>query len=509
MTRARYVVVVVLAMACAESPEAVTRPPVFDRQVRAVLAARCDRCHAGDAAVGMWRSSRYLDAIACVGADGPSAVARDGDGGVTGAPILRALDRLDHQGVVNERERGILRAWVEDGARAREAAIHPPGIVDPRSADFHGRLLRGSRWAPMLDASGANACGRCHAGTPVRPRDVVLDAPGATDCRACHTRSEGVLACDTCHGRAGSAEPRVGDCLSPGNAGAHAAHRVPRGGGRGLTCGTCHPSRDAEVARGEHGDGRAQVVFDTSLAGANARYEASTGTCTVACHARGGTTPTPRWSNAAPLGCNGCHGNPPARHPPGACSACHAEADATGTSLRGTTLHMNGRVDVGDATGTCASCHGSNGTPWPTRGVHALHRDPPRSRLVACENCHPVPTSRDSAGHLDGVVQVQFSGVALARRARPSWSSGTCAAVACHGEGLGGAAPALGWNDPASGRCNTCHGAPPSLPHTQERGCESVLCHGGEVSAGTDGPVITPSGRTRHGDGVVQFGRGP
>ena len=83
------------------------------------------------------------------------------------------------------------------------------------------------------------------------------------------------------------------------------------------------------------------------------------------------------WTQApAPVGCNDCHLSPPANHYTGACTGCHAEANATGTALTPGPLHVNGKVDLGNGSGQCGACHGSGNSPWPTTQVHAAHQNP-------------------------------------------------------------------------------------------------------------------------------------
>ncbi len=494
----------VLVLGCAESPEATARPPVYHPEARAVLEARCAACHAGPSAPGGWRAGTFLDAVGCGAAD-PAP-----DGGLD-ARILRALDRPDHHDRVSPAERALLTAWVRGGAQARIGGVHDPGFGDPRAAAFHAGALRSSRWSLMFDPGAPNACGRCHDGSPTRPLGVTRGSPGATACTSCHAGADGTLGCNTCHrvdgaaGAAGCSDPR-----DDRSRGAHPAHLSPDLRRQGLTCDSCHPPRRADLRSGEHGDGVVQVVFDTDRAGAGARYDRAEGTCTVACHNRGGTRPTPGWRDGGPLGCGSCHGAPPRDHYPGRCSTCHAEANDTGTALRPGPLHMNGRVDVGDGSGDCSSCHGRDGTGWPDVAGHTLHRTGARSRPVVCSSCHVVPARVDSPGHLNGVVEVVFSGPALLRGARPTWQGGACADVACHGAGLITPGPVLRWDHGSSApSCGGCHGTPPPAPHPAERTCASVLCHGAGVAPSQSGLVITEAGRRQHIDGVVQFGRAP
>src|SRR4029077_17257121 len=107
---------------------------------------------------------------------------------------------------------GTVTSWVSGGAPAYASGVHEPGIIDPRSAVFHGNRLRASRWSAMLDPGDPNACGRCHDGTFSRPAGVTAAAPGAPACTTCHDQPGGVLACSTCHGSGNKAYPPRDPC---------------------------------------------------------------------------------------------------------------------------------------------------------------------------------------------------------------------------------------------------------------------------------------------------------
>jgi predicted CxxxxCH...CXXCH cytochrome family protein len=349
----------------------------------------------------------------------------------------------------------------------------------------------------MLDASDAEACGRCHAGAPATPAGVTSSAPGAPSCTACHSQPGGPLACTTCHG-------------DPPTTGAHAAHLGPSASARGFACATCHPTPGAGVLGGTHGNGSVEVVFDASVVTPEASYDATTSACAVSCHDRGGARARPTWSDAAPMTCADCHGSPPASHFPGACNACHVEANAGGTALSGGRLHMNGRVDLGDGSGTCAACHGADGDPWPRTNAHPAHESPAVTAPVACASCHPVPSAVLDPGHLDGHAQVAFAGRAVDRGARPAWDGATCVSVACHGAGLVDP-PAIvpAWTDSshAASACGACHGIPPSQ-HTPSTSCDRSICHGSEIDRHADGSLsIATSGRALHIDGTIEAAR--
>ena len=504
----------VLCAACADVRGAPTVAPTFDRDIRPVLEARCGTCHGAQHPAAGWSASRFTDVIACI------LVPSDGgvpDAGSTPWPsrLAAALARPDHQALLDAGQLAALQSWLARGAPAARGDMHEPGYADPRSPDFHGRFLRSQRWAQMLDPTRADACGRCHEGAPTRPAGVTGAARNAPSCTSCHDRPGGPLACNTCHGDGERAFPPRDPCLFPAPAamaGAHAAHL----GASALhtqpfTCETCHPARTADF-RGAHGDGVVDFAFDPERVGAGATYDPATHSCTVGCHHRGGRRATPVWTDRTPMTCNDCHTAPPMDHPRGTCDTCHAEPAATADALRPGRLHLNGRTDLGDGSGTCTACHGRTGDaePWPSTGSHAAHRSPSGGAAVACASCHTVPTLPRDASHFEAAPRaaVHLGGAASARGAVPTYDPATltCANVACHGAGLGGvSAVPPQWGDPSgtARRCGQCHGAPPPAPHPARTDCSSVICHGGEVALTPSGPVITAAGRVLHQNGVI------
>jgi predicted CxxxxCH...CXXCH cytochrome family protein len=129
------------------------------------------------------------------------------------------------------------------------------------------------------------------------------------------------------------------------------------------------------------------------------------------------------------------------------------------------------------------------------------------TRALACDACHQVPEHVKSEGHLDrGTVSpadIHFGTLASARGCEPSYSQGRCSDVACHGARLPERIElAWTWNTgPRTEACSGCHGLPPSVQHTKDSHCASLLCHGAEVSAASDPPAITDGGRSLHIDG--------
>jgi predicted CxxxxCH...CXXCH cytochrome family protein len=497
-----------LVAACSEQRAGVAVPVVYDVDVAPIFQAHCASCHGDVNPAAGWSATSFLGAIACVAPSGaPATLPSD-----PRAPVLAALDTAPHVGLLGDAERSTVTSWVLGGAPAYAAGVHDPGIIDPRSAGFHGAVLRAARWAPMLDPADPNACGGCHDGAPTRPAGVTQGDPAAPSCTSCHDQPGGALACSTCHGSGTKAYPPRDPCFFPGEVGgAHAAHVTPspeRAGG--VPCSTCHPTPGSPVIAGLHGDGVVEVTFDPAVVPGPASYDGATGACAVSCHDHGGTKPRVTWTEAAsPVGCNDCHLSPPPGHSPGPCSGCHAEANAGGTALTGGPLHLNGKVDLGDGSGLCGACHGTGSSPWPSTAAHPAHQNPTLSLPLACSSCHVVPETILDPVHLDGTVHVAFSGLAVARGAQPIFAGGRCTNVACHGARLADPPATPAWDDASGAQalCGACHGTPPS-EHTTSTACSRSDCHGSEVTLDSSGaPRISTTGKVLHVDGIIESAR--
>lgn len=504
--------VVAIGAAACERERAAPSSPSFEGDVEALLQAQCARCHA-DSALGGFRTSSYVEVIGCL-ADGRPTITPPPGGGAP--PLLAALDRPDHSGLVTPSQREAIAAWIAAGAPRSRGGAHATGFADPRSPESHGRALRASGYRPMLDASDDDACGACHDGVASRRPEIAFGAPGAPSCTTCHVESGGALACSTCHGSGtraalssltSRAYPPQDACFFEDarpdrDHGAHAAHAGPSPSrAAGLPCSTCHPSPEPGSLAAPHADGYVEVWFDYAVAGRGAAFDATNGRCTETCHARGGPRPAPTWRGEAPMTCNDCHASPPPSHYQGPCTSCHAEADAHGTSLTSPTLHANGKVDLGDGSGGCGACHGTGDDPWPKTGAHAAHAAPTSAKSVPCATCHAVPSAGERHPVAAGAAKVRLAGLAVRGGSQATYDpvNKTCAATYCH-DGAGGTRPAPRWLDaPPTTTCGSCHAIPPPPPHAQVTTCAGGMCHDGIVETG----AITVAGRARHVDGVV------
>ncbi len=489
-------------MSCEQERSRGAQPLRFDA-VEPLFSRACTDCHQGpDPAAGI-RLSSYYETLGCTGDGSPLPQAQAGR-----AALAAVFDRPDHAQLLSTDEQRLVRRWLEAGAAGPASAVHGPHILDPRSDAWHGRLAAEDRFAPLREPEAEAVCGRCHEGAPVRPSQVSSPAPGAPSCTSCHTKVGGVLACSTCHGNEERAYPPRDACYF--ESAAHDAHRAHLSSTRvrqePLPCTTCHALPGAELFAGTHVDGRVQVQF-SALAGEDAEFDAENHSCTVQCHARGGSQPTPSFQQELALGCDGCHTSPPRDHYAGPCSTCHVEMGMDAQSLRPGPLHLNGQLDVGNGDGSCAACHGSDDSPWPADRSHRAHRDSLLTAPISCETCHAVPARVNAPGHLNGVVEVTLSGRALGRDGRGAYDTANrrCGDAACHAGPLQARAVAPTWNEvPMALGCATCHEVPPPPPHIQQTACGGGLCHRDEVRGAAPYHGITERGTAVHIDGVLQ-----
>jgi predicted CxxxxCH...CXXCH cytochrome family protein len=343
------------ATACSEERAKGPVSPVYDVDVAPIFQARCVACHGDTNPAGGWSATSFLGAIACVAPSGAPATLPPDDR----APVLTALDTDPHRGLLGSDERSTITSWVIGGTPAFHGAVHDPGIIDPRSAGFHGTLLRASRWSAMLDPTDPGACGACHDGTLARPAGVTSALPDAPSCTSCHSQPGGVLACSTCHGSGTRAYPPRDPCFFPGDpGGAHAAHLEPSATALAAPCATCHVV-PADVVDPAHLFGPVAVVF-SGLAIAREALPTWDGTrcANVACHGANLPDPAavPVWTDTSGVQaeCGACHGIPPSEHTTSAScnrSDCHGSEvtlDATGAphiSVTGRALHVDGVIE--------------------------------------------------------------------------------------------------------------------------------------------------------------------
>ena len=262
-----------------------------------------------------------------------------------------------------------------------------------------------------------------------------------------------------------------------------------------------------------------------SSGGSVPAWDRNSATCSnVYCHgamAPGGSNKVPQWTrvDGTQAACGTCHGDPPPfPHPARSdCNACHpltVLADGSIDVAGG--HHIDGVIDVGT---TCSSCHGSAANAAPPMattgatatsdirvGAHQSHlNDSAVRKALDCTECHVVPTSIGSPGHVvSGPAPVTFGSLATSGGSSPVWNpdptTPTCSNVYCHGAQLtGGATQTPVWTqvDGTQAQCTSCHGAPPPFPHPARSDCNS--CH--PLTVKPDGTIDVAGGH--HIDGVL------
>jgi predicted CxxxxCH...CXXCH cytochrome family protein len=371
-------------------------------------------------------------------------------------------------------------AWpITDGKRCGDqttcAAIHPAGIADPASPAFHGTLLATSGW-------DFAQCQKCHG-------DDFAGGTSGRTCLKCHPG--GPTSCTTCH------------ALPPAT-GAHAAH-TPK-----FACSECHVVPTHWSDPGHLFTKEGKVISQPTITfgplatngGAQPSWDGTRCSSTY-CHGDN----KPAWGGGhGEATCGSCHTVPPPDHKSSRCADCHPRVADNQAHIIDDSLHVDGKVSLGDDSGTCQACH----RDVNLSGAHASHLGAKHQLRgpLACSDCHLVPLVVTSAGHIDQpfvqVFQAGWSGIAASDGAMPTWDAAalTCRTTYCHGNGtkLGadGAADlvrAPTWTQGDSAAvCGACHGIPPvDSAHPPPLGlADCARCHpttmnaqGGLISGGT------------------------
>jgi predicted CxxxxCH...CXXCH cytochrome family protein len=543
---AAAVVLAFSILGCAKARPLVNDPracPDWQSDIGPLFQTRCSQCHSnGDAgrAQGGYDTTTYNLALGT----GPTS---DVIAGSADSKLLSELNPATatgpHVGMSDVYAQAT--TWVVDCRASylnEGISVHTAGVLNPAQPDFHGTAVRNSN---------LGVCQKCHG------ENLAGGATGVS-CLSCHQL--GVMnpagACGLCH-------------AYPPATGRHEVHVAGGLLAKQFACSTCHPDHGSAQDHAFAPDGSlrsdpAQVSLtglaaltpaDGTRAGPPA-WDANLQTCSnVYCHGAtyadsAAVTNRPIWNTApkpaaAPTCTSFCHGLPPNGAGRTQCSTCHRSVvDAQG-NLVSTALHLNGTVEFADANTPCNTCHGSANSPAPPPdlggssdpsavgvGQHQRHLTTPLLDIrgpIQCSECHQVPTTVLSPGHLGpghvpGVAvraavfpNVAGSGtLARAQSALPAWDPNlmTCSGVHCHGGGeplntdkTPGVLQTPNWISPDSGACGTtCHGIPPQFSGhptgVTRTGC--VACHGKTIDSAGNIIFSSVSGvpTTTHMNGV-------
>ncbi len=467
------------------------------------LLRRCSGCHGGASPAAGYDVSRYLTTL------------KEASGkvvAVAGDPSSLLLQTIDpqtadptHQAATDPALFAAVQKWVVDCQLAiAPTPVHPAGWANPDSVDFHARAV------PTLSYD-LGLCQKCHG-------DDFKGGAAKGSCFQCHDK--GPTDCETCHGQ-------------PPATGAHQTHVKGGAFARPFDCGECHvkPMAWTDVGHVFDADGGVIPAYDADggVAGPPAGvdivpfgafagqsfssvprqgppgWDQTARKCSfVYCHGgafgdENAKNDSPRWNGGSgEATCGSCHGLPPSNHKLTTCWTCHPKVAAPPTpgatvpTLVDLSRHVDGKISLGDESGTCWACHGSPNHPSPPRdlqgrtdpglisvGAHDAHLGAHRLRgPVACGDCHAVPTRVTDPGHIDHDLPAQLFPAAIASTslafkdgAQPAFDhdAGTCSRVYCHG---GGAkigtdqtstlnhSPLWTGGGPQA-ECGACHGIPP------------------------------------------------
>jgi hypothetical protein len=249
--------------------------------------------------------------------------------------------------------------------------VHKTGILNPSSADFHGKFLANNGW-------NLPSCKQCH-GTNYAGG---FQSP---TCLNCHNQPGGPEACNTCHGvfsdptKFAPPQDLSGNTLTTfKGVGAHANHLYNNVIGKTVECETCHIVPQTLNSTG-HLDGN--LPAEVSLKGlaifnaaANANYNFSNLTCAnTYCHGKfefdknsapisnqfaysaakmEGNKRSVVWNkvDGSEAVCGSCHGLPPIGHNDygglSTCSNCHTGVVNSQGQIIDKTKHINGVKNV-------------------------------------------------------------------------------------------------------------------------------------------------------------------
>ncbi|MBI5191143.1 MAG: CxxxxCH/CxxCH domain-containing protein [Nitrospirae bacterium] len=261
--------------------------------------------------------------------------------------------------------------------------------------------------------------------------------------------------CQSCHSDMGS-----GTYANHSSTGKHGKHVATYG----YACEVCHATKNASVNTSHAGGDvsskhAAQVFFNTSATvwanvtygggGASLKYRQMDGA-----YGQNGIAPvyTPWTTTTAlsdPL-------SPNRKYTQGRCDNiwCHSNAKPLGGVI---TYAKFANWSTGE-TATCTSCHGGAGTfaNVTLSDAHKKHVGTDRYGYT-CSECHNATVSAgnspvtDYSKHVNAAKEVGFDGTNPAG----TYTSPSCANLACHGNGNGGTG-SYAWNGAAT-TCASCH----------------------------------------------------
>ena len=412
---------------------------------------------------------------------------------MTGSKAWRGSARLDCNGCHGDDRRGV---W-NSGIGAPNYPNRYDGTI--ATANSHERHIEASG---MTDSRG---CAKCHRKTVNgmankfrdystshlnRMRDVSFAIYG--------NYSATTKSCTTyCHS----------NVQAPGGEGPATVHAKPAWGGDAMTCAGCHKDMAAltetpeNLALGSHKRHTVDSTYSCSICH-DGGYTGTTADSLIHADGRIDVIFTGK-------GANTTYSQPAGNIPGdgyGTCSTSKCHGRATRNWGISTTLptceKCHGTAQSAIATGVFKDTAGNPASSYVGTHVSHLAGSHNLTAPLQCRDCHLVPASVDSFGHMSSlparITWGTFAGYSSIVRGganalmTPTYSGGTsrtCNNTYCHAGvqikdpntgivSYQGAKPNPSWNDTAylgGTGCNTCHGYPPQGTHTSSTNC--YACH--------------------------------
>jgi len=259
--------------------------------------------------------------------------------------------------------------------------VHVAGIIDPVSANFHGKYIKNIQW-------DMTSCQNCHGAKYDGGDFKYADgSPLSPTCLDCHTYPGGPENCTTCHGSSTSNAPpkdlNGNTATTERGVGAHQVHLKGSGNGRNLTCTECHDVPGGYTTPGhvlDDLDPRAEVFMNNPRANLitndpstseydpglelfvpSPAYNRNDLSCSnTYCHGyfkNGNLDNKPVWTNPATSACGSCHGNGsnplpkiPSQggtHPANSnCNVCHGGVVDANYKIINLSKHIDGLLNL-------------------------------------------------------------------------------------------------------------------------------------------------------------------
>ncbi len=237
-----------------------------------------------------------------------------------------------------------------------------------------------------------------------------------------------------------------GETLLPG--GSNTTPNWTRVGADEASCGTCHglPPSAPHPANPNCSNCHTTIAADRSFPDPSTHIDGVVQA--IAGHRAGWAAPTAHGAAANNSGiatCQGCHGAALDGGTVGiSCASCHPAGWQTDcTFCHGGTLTTTGEPPEG--------IDGETRRDALAVGAHNEHMRGTHHAPGGCDQCHVVPTSALSPGHIDGDGRAEVTFGPFNPTATYDGSSGTCGTITCHGGG------SMVWTDDLVLECTSCH----------------------------------------------------